>query len=380
MVFDVKKIMIMKYVYFIIISLVVCGCQNRQIDTNTFSSIDTIVYHGAVDTLCSQYVSEITYLPLMNSDKHILKDVTKIRTDNKRIYIFSKRMRRLSVYEKNGSFAYELNQLGKGHKEYMETANFTLDDKYIYILDNVKNDVVLFNSQTGAFVKKIKIPFIAWDMEYLWNGRFLFTCLPNNPNGKISHKQPDGAVWETDSSLNKVQRQYFPYQDEYYEMVGKDTYFTKSEGKVIFQSYQNQGFYIFEKGKDDPVYIDMAFDKPLPAKGKIDYTQANEKGYQFLTETPFVLNSYIMLTIADNGYDEPVLYNCNTGQISKNQEVDSHNTILFPLSIIDNKFVYYLADYDFYEMLVSSGFKRANTEIEKLLENGGACLLFYDMK
>lgn len=289
-------------------------------------------------------------------------------------------MHKLSVYEKNGAFVYELNQLGNGHKEYLETANFTIDDNYIYILDNVRNQVVLFDLHAGTFIKKIYIPFIAWDMEYLCDGRFLFTCLPNNPDGKISHKQPDGAVWETDSSLKKIQRLYFPYQDDYYEMVGKDIYFTKSGDKVIFHSFQMQGFYIFEKGKDNPEYVDLTFDKPLPTKKKLNYTEASGKGYQFLTETPVVLNPYTILTVAGNGYDEPILYNRNTREIRKNQEVESYNNILSPLSVVDNKFVYYLADYDFYNMLVSSGFKRADIETEKLLENGGACLLFYDMK
>ena len=53
----------------------------------------------------------------------------------------------------------------------METANFTIDDKYIYILDNVKNQVVLFDMQTGLFVKKIAIPFIAEEIGYLFYRR-----------------------------------------------------------------------------------------------------------------------------------------------------------------------------------------------------------------
>ena len=40
----------------------------------------------------------------------------------------------------------------------------------------------------------------------------------------------------------------------------------------------------------------------------------------------------------------------------------------------------YSKDNDFYKMLISSGFKRADIETEELLENGGACILFYNMK
>lgn len=368
------------YLYFIGISLVVFGCKERQLNTNVLSAIDTIVYHKPVDTLCSQYVSKITYLQLKNSDNHMLHDVTKIKSSKDKIYIFSKKMHKLSVYTKNGAFVYEIDQQGKGYKEYMETANFTIDDKYIYILDNVKNQVVLFDMQTGLFVKKIAIPFIAWDMEYLCDGRFLFTCIPNNPAGKLSKKQPNGAVWETDSTFNKVQRLYFPYHDDYYEMVGKDVYFTKSGDKVIFHSFQMQGFYMFKKEKYAPEYVDLTFDKPLPINGKVNYSEVSENGYQFLAGTPVVLNSYIVLSVAESGYDEPVLYNRITRKISKNPEVDSYNNILYPLFVVDNKYVYYLADYDFYNMLVSSGFKRAEVETETLLENGGACLLFYEMK
>ena len=124
----------------------------------------------------------------------------------------------------------------------------------------------------------------------------------------------------------------------------------------------------------------MTFDKPLPINGKVNYSEVSENGYQFLAGTPVVLNSYIVLSVAESGYDEPVLYNRITRKISKKPEVDSYNNILYPLFVVDNKYVYYLADYDFYNMLVSSGFKRAEVETETLLENGGACLLFYEMK
>ena len=74
------------YLYFIGISLVVFGCKERQLNTNVLSAIDTIVYHKPVDTLCSQYVSKITYLQLKNSDNHMLHDVTKIKSSKDKIY------------------------------------------------------------------------------------------------------------------------------------------------------------------------------------------------------------------------------------------------------------------------------------------------------
>ena len=92
------------YLYFIGISLVVFGCKERQLNTNVLSAIDTIVYHKPVDTLCSQYVSKITYLQLKNSDNHMLHDVTKIKSSKDKIYIFSKKMHKLSVYTKNGVY------------------------------------------------------------------------------------------------------------------------------------------------------------------------------------------------------------------------------------------------------------------------------------
>lgn len=358
--------------------LIVLGCTRKEGTETVYKNADTIVVNVPLDTLCSEQVRAVSYLPLSNSNKDFIANPTKIRFTSQNIIVISKRENKVIVYKNDGTFLYVLDKQGRGPKEYMEIANACVSDKYIYIVDNVKKKILQYNLADGNFYDSKDIDFVAWDMEILRPDRFLFTFLPNNPTGRVTSTQPKGSVWITDSTYKQIEVAYFPYEDDYYEMVGKDVYFTQSGDGVVFHSFQADGFYIFKE--NEVAYVDFKAPNPIPRGEHVTNAEAYEKGYFFITETPVVGDTYTMLSVGHEGYDEPMLYNHSQKTVSINKEEDSYNTILPMLAVHDGKFYSYLADSDLYEELVSTGFVRADPEIENLLCSGGACLIAYEMK
>jgi len=369
------------HILFLVICVIIVGCKtgNNQDDIE-YGCIDTLSVQEPVDSLCPQYVKDITYIRLEDSNKHIISEVAKVEVNKDKFFFYNRLAHRINVYSHSGQFLFEINHRGNGNKEYMEIANYTVDDQYIYIIDNVKNQVVIYSALNGEFKEKRSIPFIAWDMEYLAENEFLFTFLPNNPEGGVAMKQPHGSVWKTDSTFATIQQEYFPYTDKYYEMVGKNYYFTKNDKNVVFHSYQKNAIFLFKEHNDYPQCINVVLPKPTPTGKYISFDDVIKQDYTYLSATPFVIEKYIAFEMGKGAYSETYLMDRKEKSVVTTPEENSHNALLSPSAIIDNKFVAYLSDFDLYEELVLYGFQKADNETETILKEGGACLIVYSMK
>ena len=91
-------------------------------------------------------------------------------------------------------------------------------------------------------------------------------------------------------------------------------------------------------------------------------------------------NDYVLFVVEQGDCTDSVLWERHTKYVTRNKEYDSYNAILPPSFVMNDKFVSYLSDYDLYEMYVTDGFSRADEQTEKILKEGGACLLVYSMK
>ncbi len=278
----------------------------------------------------------------------------------------------------NGDFIYEINQKGRGRDEYLEIANFTVSDKYIYTIDNYKHCINVFALHDGRFIRSDNVSFTAWDLEAFDDNHFLFTMLKNNPHGKLHYQQPCYAVWQTDSTWN-AQKWFIPYKDDYHEMIGKHTYFSVSDTNIIFHSFQNDGYFLFHKTKS-PTYQPIKFAKSIDEKHRSDYHYVQNTDCNYLAQTPIINQDYAILSIGGKDYDETVLLTKQTQSFHKNCEANSNKCIIDAQIAWNSCFITYLSDYYLYEELIASGFPRANPQTEGLLKKGGSCLLIYKMK
>lgn len=358
------------------------GCHNTtKTDEYHGDCIDTICCKNVGEAQWSQYVEDISFLRLKNSDSHPIAEATKVLANDKAIFLYSKKFHRIAAYGLDGEFMYEINRRGHGNNEYMEIANCCVNDRNVYIVDNVRHCVVIYDAATGAYRDKRPLSFNAWDMECLSDNEFLFTCLPNNPDVEFDMVQPKVAVWKTDSTFVNILHEYFPYSKDYCEMVGKHVYFTRSGKNIVFHSFQNRGCFIFRPNSDDLQYIDFIASHPIPAGKAYTYDEIMKREYAYLSDTPFVTERYICFDVGCGAYSETYLMSRQEKRIYRDKEdEDSKNTLLTPSLVIGDAFVFYLYDYDLYESLISSGFKRADDETEETLKKGGCCLIMYAMK
>ena len=138
-----------------------CTTRNNGETYNT----DEITYRVDTGKELGEEVDSIRYLPLLKSDQHLVSEATKLKVKNSRIVIFEKKTYRVVSYDTNGHFLYEINHRGKGNKEYLEIANITVSANYIYLLDNFKHKLNVYDIKDGSFVRSTDIPFVAWDLE-----------------------------------------------------------------------------------------------------------------------------------------------------------------------------------------------------------------------
>lgn len=253
--------------------LFIFSCTTRN-NGETYNT-DEITYRVGTSKDLGEEVDSIRYLPLLKSDQHLVSEATKLRVKNNRIVIFEKKTHRVVSYDTNGHFLYEINHRGKGNKEYLEIANITVTANYIYLLDNFKHKLNVYDIKDGSFVRSTDVPFVAWDLEAFDDNNLLFTMLENNPNGQVEANGHNYAVWRTDS-LGKIIDSYLPYEKGYYEMIGKEVYFTVSGDNTIFHSFMKDGYYTFDS-KGILKYTNMNFNRPIPRGTPSPMTMSQRK-------------------------------------------------------------------------------------------------------
>ena len=369
--------------YSLIFSLsLLCSCQHNQSSHSamTYPCADTIPFHAAADTLCQNIVKSIDYIPLLGSDQHILPEVFKAITNDSLIFLGNREYHMITVYDLSGHFRYEINNFGKGHYEYLDLANFTIDDKYVYTIDNVQKQVKVYDISDGHWVLNRPLPYTAWDMAYLAPNRYLFSCIPAGPQGAFGEEQILAAVWETDSTFQTVTRSYLGYASSYYDMIGKRHYFTRSGSNILYHDYQHDGYFVFSPACEAPQFVSIKFDNPRP-NNAVPYQDVLDVGYQYLSETPVFTQGYIISEFVEGEENDIYVIDTKNGHHTyHNCRIDAHYQMLPPCCQMGQRYVAYLADAEFYNWLTADGFQRADAETERLLEQGGACLIVYTLK
>lgn len=305
-----------------------------------------------------------------------MADVSKFVYEDGKFYLGSRRDNKIVVYDKQGNFLYEIDKRGNGNGEYLEMANFTADKKCVYILDNHKNRINLYDAATSGFKETKPIDFVAWDMELLGEDAFLFACSPVNVEGRIDGKQPQGAVWKTNKEM-EIEEVFCEYPSDYTEMVGKESYFKRCGDAVVYHDFRHDGFFIFREEDSAPSYYEITFTHGIARDKQEDYKTVQEKQYNYLAETPVVVNGFVAASISRGEYDEPALADMESGRFVCDPEYSGHKNLLYPIGSVGNRIVSLMTDSSLYEEMVNTGFLRADSVSEQIQEKGGMCLLLY---
>ena len=361
--------------------IIFCGCsQNRtNLLPSNITTSDSIYFSESTDVLSQDIIDSIYWIPLESSHINIFDCISKMSVIDNFILIASRNQSIIQVYSNKGEFLYQISNKGNGPKEYLEIATFTATNTSIYVLDNYTHKISQYNINTGEFIRKTDIPFIAWDMEAFDDNDFLFSCLNNNPEAKINMNPINYSVWRTNNDW-KFTHFYLPFEQGYTELYGKTRYFTRSNNSIIFHALKYNGYFIFTK-HGAPSFCPIMFNKPLPENHSYRLTDVNKNSWQFLAETPFKINGYGILEISSSGESEQMFSVDSCHKIYRNSYTNAKNLPINIIGTTNDSFIGYINDdYNLYQELVRYGFKKADEKTESILKNGGCSLIIYQMK
>lgn len=355
-------------------AIIVNSCKTEN--QNNLETIFCNTEHA--DSTMGQYIENVSVLVLETGD-NVIRNADKISFLNEKIYIGDFRSRRLFVFDMTGKLDFIVDRSGRGPQEYLEIKTFTVDDSNIYILDNYRKAINLYNSTTGEFVRKMRCPIVAWDMEVLHNKGFIFAFAPME-HGKLNEKQKCFRLHVTDSALNTT-HSYYPLQSDEYDILGFKRYFSVTDSSIVYSSFLANGITLLNK-TDGHIEkeIDIHFPVPVPEKKKRE-RETLTGNYNYLLDTPIICNDYMMLDVNEGDFCENYMYIRKERKCVKNREAEStEGYISNPSASYDNAFVSVIAAEHEYLELTKCGLLEYNPEVHDSINNDKPVLVFYHMR
>lgn len=376
-----KKI---NYLYLIFtLSLLSCGGgSNSDIYVNEHISMENI-------KPLTDIIDSIRYVSLKDDKAIFSGRIDKITSRGDSVYLFDCRISKsLRAYKKDGEFLFNVGQLGRGPGEYVELANFTIDNQYFYIVDNAISKLLLYNIDNGEFVKSYDMPIRVDDIAMFEDGKFIF-YVDDEP------QYNEGGVFIADKDLKIIDKLFACTEDNYCKMATV-TAFTENKDEIVFSRYANDTIVVFNKESYfDRNYYIVDFGSYKASKDdKLDHDKLRITKY--IIPPVYITNNIIIGDVnipSEIGNDYwmygAFVYNMKSKQTYQNGKIGDilegkipmDDKLVLPIeSVVDNEIVSSIYDYDRYQALVKLGFPAAPKHLEKQLEDGEPLLVFYTLK
>lgn len=372
----------MRRIIFFICVVLFAACSQKSEKDGIIKITEVLDFEKQEMGSISDCVDSVTYLPLKLTQEALFRNIDKMLCENGMMYIGDFRTRKITVCNMSGNVNFVLNKFGNGEEEYQEIRNFTVDKNNIYILDNYRRKVYLYDAYTGEYKGKKDLSIVAWDIATLSDGKFLLTFVPNS-GGNLKEKQSKYLIYITDNEFNVITG-LLPYDENYSEPIGYIRYFTNYGDNVYFSSWRFDGVTIFPKeNPENYTCVSIDFENKIPEEHRFDTEKVEQGSYNYLAGVPFFCSNYIAMEVVEGEFSENYLYCRKDSMFYRNPSDDAKNwsnAMLSPISCYQNKFVSVIPGYDIYDELVRKGFRRADHQVENSIKEGDWVLLFYTVK
>ena len=120
------------------------------------------------DINISDICDTLMYIPLETTDESLLKSVNWIKMSKTRIYVADNNIG-LKVFSLKGKFLFKIADKGKGPGEFGEFTSFDINEKDEILVNDNRNQKLIFYSNNGAFLKEVRTGVINGDICWFDN-------------------------------------------------------------------------------------------------------------------------------------------------------------------------------------------------------------------
>lgn len=364
--------------FFIIVSILIStGCSEKNhcdLERETVCVAFNVSDKRTADTL----VSNIDYIGLSPINDFLPGNVDKLCVNDSNIIIADYKYGRIFIYDMKGNPKVLINHHGLGPGEYSELRCMATDSSNVYIVDNSRKQLLAYSISDGHFVKSVKMPLIADDIETLKNGGFIFVCILER-GVKPSMDQENARLFISDRDLN-ITDTYYPYEKNEYEPIGQRYYLSKNEDTIVFSSVMFDGLTLISaENPNTQKQVIFTFENGLEGKTNVPVEEISS--YEHLVLPPFTVGDYMFVTYA-NGENETDygIWDTTNSELLKNPVSNIHHAIMPIVGVNGKKLYGYIENLEQYTVPVDYGFTKASEEVEKKLKDGGAALVVYQIK
>jgi hypothetical protein len=163
----------MKTLKNICFSLLIAGVLTGCSDSRKSYDIDLGQELSAVTLKASDLFANIRYIPLETTDTALIAQINEVISTED---YFLVRDKHLYMFDKHGKFLHKISNTGQGPGEYVQLIDCDADDKYIYLFDNVRSQILVY-SFDNQYLKSIGTPRGA-------------TAILKSPDGFICYHDP----------------------------------------------------------------------------------------------------------------------------------------------------------------------------------------------
>lgn len=359
--------------------LVMAACTSKG-SMETVSDYNIDLANVAPEQM-STLVDTVIFMPVVENNGQLPRDVNKLRTYNGKIYFsdYKYGSEKIFVYNDDGTPCFVIDAKGPGPNEYSGISTFTVNENGIAIIDRFQPKFILFDPETGEYIKSMQMPFQPKDIEAVGESDYLFSFTPSpdwwsgpvTDNGK--HR-----IYRTDSVLN-ITKSYLALGDTT-DVMGMRYEFARNNDALTYATVSKDGFYEYDAELDSMKFHRINFEHGL--EGKFDVEAENVGDYQHIANAPVIVGDKVYIQFfSDKNNDGIYLYDTSTGLLYPNGGGDTQGWVNSRIvGAKDDYLISYIDDPDFYDWMVSKGMPKASDETEEFLSNDGGLLMFFKIR
>jgi hypothetical protein len=275
-----------KYIFLLLLAILSCS-KEKNIKTDRFS-----VFQWDLNKQESVYdiIDSIEFIAIEAHPEGLFKRADKLIVYDNKFFVFDMiGQNQVFVFNSIGKFLYKIGKRGSGPGEYIGIRNFTIDENFIYVIDNYIGKILKYNILDGTYVESKNLPFIAHDMIIAKNGDFIFA--QQRIEGENPRKKHAYHIMFTDIDFN-VKFRLFPFHKEDCGVWSQQYYFQYADQYIAFHTMIADSIVLLNPSDNSYIVYKMDFGrKKAPYKTQNDRELV--KTYRFLSSTPEITSKYI---------------------------------------------------------------------------------------